>query len=232
MRQKKLHTTGNLPLTIKQANRGIQTCLANAKRLTQAAEILAQSKFFETASFILYTALEEVGKAFLLMEYQEDSFEGKEGAERALRESFRNHKSKLKLSIKSWKQDEILFKNFLQLNPQELSIPEILNNTFENVSEILEPIDFNKLAKEYFKKRNELLYTELKGKRFLSPNKQATRQTYKELLNIMRKVTARAAFNAYLGEFSFRHGGSRTQIAHIIKNNWPSLLAELKKLKN
>ena len=220
-------SNGLANLSVKNAQRGASKCLQTAQRLIRSASVLSKSGFLELATFAVCTALEETGKALLLMEYQEALFAGRDGAGKELAASFFTHPDKLEQALVAWKRDEVFFEGLQHSNPNAKSA-EVLADKLRQILGTMAIPKMKPRARQTFKMRNRMLYTDFKRGRFHSPRDSAGLSTLNELLDIAEKAIARAELDWAMGQFVFRRGGSRTQLAQIVLEKLPEIIAELK----
>ncbi len=215
-------------LTMGEAKRGAETCLTNSERLTQAAMVLYRKGFVEQATFLACTAIEEVGKAILLLDYQEASFCKDPAAARTLGQSFTQHVDKLESALFIWKWDETFFREIRKLPPQEdKSIEEVasaIRQFFANFR-VQSP---RAGAKRTFKRRNVMLYTDFQSAKFISPQRRANKKTFEELVKIAEKTIVRTRLDSAVSQFFYRRGSSREQFGKLFLENLPGILTDFK----
>jgi len=189
-------------LSIKEAGKGSRQCIENAKRLIQAGRLLADSAFRELAGFSICTAIEEIGKAFLLMESQEDKFQGRRDAGKQLADSFFEHPDTLESALIIWKRDDMLFNSLPRLKLNTDSNREASEALVAEFGSLAIP-DLNPLARKIFQKHNRLLYTDFRNQRFISPHEDANSAEFEELFDIAEKALVRAELDMVMGEILF-----------------------------
>jgi len=213
-------------MSIAKADEGIKICIGTAERLIKAGRLLYKATFLELATFLACAAIEEIGKALLLVEYQEDSFTGKSGAGKKLRTSFRDHTDKLEAALIVWKKDDLIFDQLkTRYQDQELTMPSL--SELDRLIQAITIPPIKPPAQVTFRLRNRMLYTEFEGGKFHSPVKTANNDTFLKFIDIAEKALLRARFEWVLGKIVFRRGGSRRQIRQVMNENLPELLREI-----
>ena len=220
-------------LTINRASLGAQVCIDNANRLTEAAKLLHEKGFLEFATFAICTAIEEAGKAFLLVEYQENKWEGRDDAANRLNEAFYKHDYKLESAISVHEFDERLFSQIAQIGSQnrrlEASTHEILR-IMKKLRNIRIP-DLKPQVKSIFETRNEMLYTEYKNGQFLAPKDKAKKSQFDQLVDIAEKIVPRAELDLHLARICIKRGSTRAQLAELIERELPNIIDAWRKSK-
>jgi AbiV family abortive infection protein len=214
-------------LTIDEAGKGARVCIDTANRLIRGAKILSRSQLLELASFALCSAIEELGKAFLLMEFQEELFSGREDARERLRRSFYKHPDKLELALADWTFNKSYLDLLTNFDMKSKSVHDLAKGLVEAVETISVP-DMNPLAQKVFDRRNELLYTNFKDGQFQSGVGQSNTSEYKELLDVALKGVSSAELKWILGMIVFQRGSSRRKVGELLRANLPQILEELK----
>lgn len=220
-------------LTINRASLGAQVCVDNANRLIEAAKLLSEKGFLEFAIFAICTAIEEAGKALLLIEYQENKWEGRDDAANRLNKAFYKHDIKLESAISVHEFDERLFSQIAQIGSQnrrlEAGKHEILRIT-KKLRNIRIP-DLKPQVKSTFETRNEMLYTEYKNGKFLAPKDKATKSQFDQLVDIAEKIVPRAEFDLHLARACIKRGSTRAQLAELIERELPTFIDMWRKRK-
>ena len=178
-------------INIERDELGARVCLDTSDRLMQAARLLHNSGFLELASFVVCTSIEETGKAFLIMDFQEELFEKRKNAGKNLTDCFFRHPKKLELALEAAKTDELLFDSLKNI----LHAKKGYDTFAESIKAIVEGIatpDLKSQADETFRQRNEFLYTNFQNGEFLAPKDFAKSSRYEELLDIAEKAYASA----------------------------------------
>jgi AbiV family abortive infection protein len=192
--------------------------------LVHAAKILFDKNFIDLASFFLCTAIEEIGKAYLLMDFQEGKFKGDLQASNKLNKSFFKHLEKIEDSLSRVRIDDLLFEKIIESKFDSNEDVEEIIEKFKTIIEDLPSPNVKIQAKKTFKKRNNLLYTDFDKQKFFSPKSRGRKSTYANLLDIAEKAIAGADVDLFLGEFCFARGGSRSQLAEAINNIFPDIV--------
>lgn len=213
-------------LTINRASLGAQVCIDNANRLIEAAKLLYEKGFLEFATFAICTAIEEAGKAFLLVEYQENKWEGRDDAANRLNEAFYKHDNKLESAIFALEFDNRLFSQIAQTGSQnrrlEATMPEILR-IMKMLRNIRIP-DLKPQVKSTFETRNEMLYTEYKNGQFLAPKDKARKSQFDKLVDIAEKIVPRAELDLFFARACIERGLTRTQFGELIERELPNII--------
>ena len=210
-------------LSIDQAGLGAQLCIDNANRLIEAAKLLSERGFLELATFAVCTAIEETGKALLLLNYQEDKAVGGNKAAKTLEKSFREHPDKLECAIVASEVDKQLFSRLLQTDWQNMR-PEIMARKLLEIKDNLKIPDLEPRIKTTFKTRNQMLYIEFSDGQFLAPKHKAQRSQYDQLMDIAEKISARAEFDLALESVLLERGLTKAQCAEFIKRELPTII--------
>lgn len=219
-------------LTAAQAEDGSRLCISTAKRLIRAGRSLARSKFLDLAVVSICTAIEEVGKAFMLLDFQEKKFTGQDDAWERVSESFYQHPNKLEIALAYWKRDEMFLKTLSGYKPSSESIQDISKELLGKIDSVVLP-DLGPLAKAIFAKRNKLLYTNFEDGNFLPPQGQVTQHEFRDLLDIAEKGAARAELEWVLTWIFHSRGISRNQVSELVRDHLPELLVQIQaKLKD
>jgi len=220
-------------LTINRASLGAQVCVDNANRLLEAAKLLSEKGFLEFAIFAICTAIEEAGKALLLVEYQENKFEGRDDAANTLKKGFRKHNNKLESAILALEWDTRAFSKIAQIASQkrhrETSAQEMLR-IMKKLRNIRIP-DLKPQVKSTFETRNEMLYTEYKNGQFLAPKDKAKKSQFDQLLDIAEKIVPRAEFDLNWARICIKRGKTRAQLAELIERELPTFIDMWRKRK-
>lgn len=212
-------------LTMRQAKGGIEICLNNSMRLIRAAKLLFRDGFVEQATFLACTAIEETGKAILLLDFQEQKFCKHPSATINLRRSFTQHVDKLESALFIQKWDETLFREIEKFLQNNTHMDELLPQLLDNIR-----IESPKAeAKRTFKQRNEMLYTDFSNNKFTSPHKRASKKTFEELIDIAEKAMVRARLDAVLGQICYKRKSSREQFANMVRENYSEIVEECKR---
>ena len=220
-------------LTINRASLGAQVCTDNANRLMEAAKLLSEKSFLEFAIFAICTAIEEAGKALLLVEYQENKFEGRDDAANTLNKGFYKHDNKLESAISVLEWDTRVFSKIAQIASQkrhrEASAQEILR-IMKKLRNIRIP-DLKPQVKSTFETRNEMLYTEYKNGQFLAPKDKAQKSQFDQLVDIAEKIVPRAELDLHLARACIERGSTRAQLAELIERELPTFIDMWRKRK-
>jgi AbiV family abortive infection protein len=218
-------------LTINQASLGAQVCVDNASRLMETAKLLSEKGFLEFATFAICTAIEEAGKAFLLIEYQENKFEGRDDAANTLNKAFYKHDNKLESAIFVLESDTRAFSRIAQIASQkrrrEASVQEI-SRIMKKLRNIRIP-DLKPQVKSTFETRNEMLYTEYKNGQFLAPKDKAKKSQFDQLVDIAEKIVPRAEFDLLMARACIERGSTRAQLAELLERELPTFIDVLRK---
>jgi AbiV family abortive infection protein len=218
-------------LTINQASLGAQVCVDNANRLIETAKLLSEKGFLEFATFAICTAIEEAGKAFLLIEYQENKFEGRDDAANRLNKAFRRHDNKLEFAISVVESDTRTFSRLAQIASQKRRQKASKQEMLRIMKELLNiriP-DVKPQVKSTFETRNEMLYTEYKNGQFLAPKDKAKKSQFDQLVDIAEKIVPRAEFELHMERICIKRGATRTQFSELIERELPTFIDMLLK---
>ena len=220
-------------LTINRASLGAQICVDNANRLIEAAKLLSEKGFLEFATFAICTAIEEAGKAFLLIEYQEDKFEGRDDAANTLNNAFCRHDNKLEFAISEVESDTRAFSRLALIAKQKrrrkASKQEILRIMKEMLN--IRIPDVKPQVKSTFETRNEMLYTEYKNGQFLAPKDKAKKSQFDQLVDIAEKIVPRAELDLLIARACIKRGSTRAQLAELIERELPTFIDMWRKRK-
>jgi AbiV family abortive infection protein len=213
-------------LTINRASLGAQVCVDNANRLIEAAKLLSEKGFLGFATFAICTAIEEAGKAFLLVEYQENKCERRDDAANRFNKAFYKHDRKLESAIFALELDTRLFSQMAQIASQnrrlEASTHEILR-IMKMLRNIRIP-DLKPQVKSTFETRNEMLYTEYKNGQFLAPKDKAKKSQFDQLVDIAEKIVPRAEFDLLFARACIERGSTRAQFAEFMERELPNII--------
>lgn len=178
-------------LGIEEATQGAQACIDNAKRLIEAANLLSGRGFIELSTFAGCTAIEEIGKAFLLLEYQEKKRDGKEDPANNLNNWFGMHFPKLKTAL-----------TISELNRQAIGLmvdsffrddtPESASRYFWKKIDSLKEPNVQNLVTNTLNTREEMIYTDYKEGRFTTPMDKAQKEYFISLVKTSKKLIIQA----------------------------------------
>jgi AbiV family abortive infection protein len=214
-------------LTIEEAGRGARVCISTSKRLLGASRLLKKSGYLELATFFVCTAIEEAGKALLLLDFQEETFSSVPDAVDQLSHAFHKHQDKLQDAFAASVWDEHLLKALIGMQVHDQSEEGVAKSLLE-IADNLELPDVRPQVAETFQRRNEMLYTDFKAGRFSPPKDAAQESIFTDLLNTAGKVVARASLESAMAMICFRRGASRTQMAAILRDQLPGLIKEFR----
>jgi AbiV family abortive infection protein len=210
-------------LSIDQAGLGVQLCIDNANRLIEAAKLLSERGFLELATFAVCTAIEETGKALLLLNYQEDKAAGGNEAAKTLEKSFREHPDKLELAIGTSEVDKQLVSRLLQTDWQDRR-PEAMASKLLEIMDSLKISDLKPQIKTTFETRNQMLYIEFRDGQFLAPKYKAQRSQFEQLMDIAEKISARAELDLAYESVLLKRGLTGAQFAEFIKRELQTII--------
>lgn len=215
-------------LTIEQAGQCAQTCIDNAYRLIGAGKLLFENEFIELAIFSVCTAIEEGGKALLLVEYQDDKAGGRKDAVNILKRAFYNHNLKLESAITASEIDQQLADE-LKKYGSEHKEPK---NAIHRIVKILENISIPNISpkvKSTFDLRNSMIYTEFKDGQILAPWDRVHKSQFDHLLDIAEKILARADLELSISDVCFQRGKSRRQFVEFMLAELPTIVDMMRK---
>ncbi len=226
MKRKKTGKYDFSSLSIDHAGVGAKACIRTAERMIEGAQILSKGGYFELSTFLVCAAIEETGKAMLLLNFQEEKHSGKPRAIEDLSEGFGRHVEKLEIALGYWKWDEEMFRRIRSLQPGLKTGREIAD-AFTRLMDGIKMPNLEPKAKQTFRKRNNMLYTEYENGKFVAPQQRARRTTFNQLLTVAERLNARANLERVMSQIWFRRGVSRTQVANMMIPNLPELFEEM-----
>jgi len=232
MKRKKKGKYDFSSLSIDQAGVGAEVCIRTAKRMIEGAQNLSKGGYSELATFLVCAAIEETGKAMLLLHFQEGKHSGKQSAIEDLEEGFGRHMDKLEIAWRYWKWDEKLFTRIKRLQPG-LKTGREMADAFTRLTDGIKLPNLVPIAKQTFRKRNNMLYTEYERGKFVAPQQRVRRRTFNQLLAVAEQSNAKANLERVMSQIWFRRGLSRAQVATKLSPHLPEFFEEmLKKLQN
>ncbi len=217
-----------LTLSIDEAENGINKCLETARRLVRAAKLLCDAQYFEIASFLLCAAIDETGKAYLLLDFQDEKFENRPESVRNLASSFFEHVDKLESALEAVRTLESRIESVLKLKSECNSSPEIVE-AIRELTGGFTPLAVRDEAKKTFRRPNEFLYTDYQKDKFIIPKCQATLSGYQALLKCAEKAVTLAEFERFRDKVFRLRGASRETVSKIFLESLPELMEVVRK---
>ena len=215
-------------LSIEEAGQCAHVCIENVYRLIGAGKLLFTNDYTELAIFAVCTAIEEGGKALLLVEYQDDLAEGKKNAAATLRNAFKKHPPKLTAAFTAQEIDQQMadqIKRYVAEHKES-------GNTAQSIVEMMENVnlpDVSPRIKETFELRNSMIYVELTPYREAAPWNRVEKSEFDRLLDIAEKILARAELELDISDVCLKRGKSRRQFAEFVMAELPTIVDMMKK---
>jgi AbiV family abortive infection protein len=205
-------------LGIEEATQGAQACIDNAKRLMESAGFLIGGGFIELATFAGCTAIEETGKALLLLDYREKKLDRKVDAAKNLNARFGDHFPKLKTAL-----------TVSELNRQAIGLmvdslfrdpPESATRYFWKKIDALKEPNVQSQVTKTLGTREEMIYTDYIDGRFITPKDKAQKDIYDSLVKTSRKVIAQAERDLAKMNSGLKRGSIQDQAIEAIHHEF------------
>lgn len=215
-------------LSVEEAGQCAHICIENAYNLMGAGKLLFKNDYIELAIFAVCTAIEEGGKALLLVEYQDDKAEGKKDAARTLRRAFYNHDLKLESAILAHEIDQQLADQIKKYAAEHKET----ENTSQRIVKMWDNInvpDLSPKIRETFALRNDMIYVELTPYREAAPWHRVERSEFDRLFDIAEKIVVRAELELDISDVCVSRGKSRRQFSEFFAAELPTIVDMMKK---
>ena len=215
-------------LSIEEAGQCAQVCIENIYRLIGAGKLLFTNDYTELAIFAVCTAIEEAGKALLLVEYQDDMAEEKKDAAVTLRKAFKKHPHKLNAAFTAQEIDQQMadqIKRYTAENNES-------GNMAQRILKMMENINLSNVSpkiRKTFELRNSMIYVELTPYREAAPWNRVEKSEFDRLLDIAEKILARTELELSISEVCVSVGKSRRQFAEFFVGELPTIVDMMKK---
>lgn len=215
-------------LSVEQAGQCAHVCITNAHRLMGAGKLLFKNDYIELAIFAVCTAIEEGGKALILVEYQDDTADGKKDAARILKRAFYDHNRKLESAITAQEVDQQLADQIKKYASEHNESQNTVHKIVKMMENISVP-DISPRVKSAFELRNSMIYAELTAYQEAAPWNRVQKSEFNRLLDIAEKIVARAELELSISDVCLKRGGSRRQFTKYVMAELPTIVDMMKK---